>query len=343
MIKEFKEVIDDLSQGIETIKTTWENIRELNPDFEQVSEEEWRSKEALCWLHGGTKFQETVELEQWLYFYAKGSETADSLASKYHDEWGEYIREEGVYLDFKQSNLIATKEGESLLDYIQRCATLIEDNGWGGKKSKRAFKSFLAYLRKFNKEEEIAFIEHIFPEKMDLHYGRIIRVIRPQVYSIPHQIAGDIVKELAYKCAYGRPNAQLKAAEALGLAWLCLTASRIRHPRSLEMVHGMEKEDLILGGEYPELLIPSIFGKQKIRISCRVARFLKSLIDIPSEKPRKTILQSSLHDLRRPLNDAIHKANLPEELGEITFLTFISSPHHFGEHIRYIPKVAQNQ
>ena len=55
MIKGCKEVIDDLIQGIETIKTTWENIRELNPDFEQVSEEEWRNKEALCWLHGGTR------------------------------------------------------------------------------------------------------------------------------------------------------------------------------------------------------------------------------------------------------------------------------------------------
>ena len=94
---------------------------------------------------------------------------------------------------------------------------------------------------------------------MDLHYGRIIRIIRPQVYAIPYEIAGDITRELAYKCAYGRPNAQLKAAEALGLVWLCLTASRIRHPRSLEMVHGIAKEDLILGGEYPELLIPSIF------------------------------------------------------------------------------------
>ena len=118
MIKEFKEIIEDLIQGINAIKAAWENIRELNPDFEQVSEEEWRSKEALCWLHGGTKLQETVELEQWLYYYAEGSETAASLASEHCDEWGEYIREEGVYLDFEKSDLIETEEGESLLDFI---------------------------------------------------------------------------------------------------------------------------------------------------------------------------------------------------------------------------------
>ncbi len=331
---EFRKIIDDLIQGINAISETYSSIRELNPDFEQVSEKEWRKKEARFWLHGGTDLHETVE------YYPEGTKTAHSLASIHYFEWVEYIEEggkdgENKYLDFRPDDLIEPEKDETLLEYIQKLASLVETKGWGSKKEKRALRAFLDYLKVYYKQEDIAFIEHIFPEKTDLHHGRIIRLIWLQSYPISQEVAAGIVRELAYKCAYGRTNAKLKAAEALGLSWLCLIAARIRLPRTLEMVHGRSSEDLLLNGDYPELLIPSLFGKQKIRISLRVARFLQALIQVPSARPRKTILQKRLRDLRDPLNDAIAKVNLPDKLGEITFLTFLSSPHHFGEQIRY--------
>lgn len=348
MNKEFREIIDDLVYGINAIQETYSFNRELDSDFEQASAKEWRKKEACCWLHGGTELRETVELEQWLYYYPEGTKTAHSLASIHYSEWSDYVEEGGKdgdnkYLDFRPGDLIEPETDETLLGYIQKLANLVEEKGWGNKKEKRALRAFLDYLRVYYKQEDIAFIEHIFPEKTDLHHGRIIRLIWPQSYPISQEVAASIVRELAYKCAYGRPNAQLNAAEALGLSWLSLIASRIRLPRTLEMVHGISSEDLLLDGDYPELLVPSIFGKQKTRISSRVARFLQALIRVPSAIPRKTILQKSLRDLRSPLNDAISKANPPTALGEITFLTFLSTPHHFGEQIRYIPKVSQNQ
>lgn len=341
---EFREIIDDLVQGINAIAETYSSIRELNPDFKQASAKEWRKKEARCWLHGGTELQETTELEQWLYYYPEGTKTAYSLASIHYSEWSNYIEEGGkdgdnIYLDFRPGDLIAPEADETLLEFIQKLASLVEANGWGNKNEKRACKAFLDYLRIYYKQEDIAFIEHIFPEKTDLQHGRIIRLIRPQSYPVSQEVAAGVVRELAYKCAYGRPNARLKAAEALGLSWLCLTAARIRLPRALEMVHGISSQDLLLKGDHPEVLIPSIFGKQKIRISLRVARFLQALVQVPPDSTKKTILQSSLHDLRRPLNDAIARTNPPKKLGEITFLTFLSSPHHFGEQIRFIPKV----
>jgi hypothetical protein len=327
-------IIEDLLQAIAKKKQIRDGIKQLNPEWEQLSDENWKRQEACCWIHGATDTYEAIELEKWLYHYPALSITQNSKALNHYKEWEEFIREEGMYTDFNAGDLQEPKLGENLETYIQRHADIVENRGWGNKSEKRALKSFLSYLRNYNHSEEVAFIEHIFPQKSDLRATRIIRKIRPQVHPISQEIVADILKELAHQVVYGRKNASHHAIEALALSWLCLTSSRIRLPKKLEQIHKSQTNIIIFTIEYPELLIPTLFGNLAVRISTRLAKFLQSVAMISSDTPKTTILSTPLPDLRKPFNTAIKRTALPSNLGEITFLTFLSPPHYFGEHIR---------
>ncbi len=359
---ELQAIIEELIADIEKVKEIWCGIRADNPTFEQVSEENWESKEALLWMHGETKTFEAIELERWLFSEPPISETSKSDANDNYLAWIDHLREDGIYSEFDVDDLPKPLEKESLVTYVTRLSQYVSQKGWGIKRQRRALKSFLSFLRQDYKQEDVAFIEHIFPAKSDLmnqqkfkkislpssfHLGGfsgraliklsnkvIIRKIWPQVEAISHQVAGEIIKELAYQCAFGRKNARHHAGEALALIWLCISSSRIRWPRSLESVHELSLDAIVYEKEYPELLAPSFFGPHPVRIGSRVARFLQTVANIPSKKPRKTILQTPLKDLRDRFRKTLKIIKLPQDLGEITFLTFLSYPHHFGKEIR---------
>ena len=171
---------------------------------------------------------------------------------------------------------------------------------------------------------------------MDIKHGRIIRIITPEVPSIPEETAAEIIIELARRCRFGRRNAQLTAAESLGLCWLCLTSSRLRLPIYLETLRAIKTTSLHLDGEFPILLVPTFFGDRSIRISHRLAKFLRALSLIPSKKPRETVLQSPHRSLTRTFDAALRKIEPNPEFGNITYVSLLSPPC-FGSH-RYQPK-----
>ena len=327
-------IANSLITDIAKVTAWWGGLRQLNPGFEQLSEEDCYDRESSLWIHGETHAFEANELQRWLYVSPPTSQTADSLAMDHYLKWSEHLLEEGVYADFSEGNLPRPHNGETLSDYVVRLSAGVEATGWGSKKQERALKCFLHYLRTKNDQKEIAFIEHIFPEKCDLRGGRIIRIIRPQTSPISVQTTGAIVKELIHQCAHGRPNARHHSGEALALVWLCLSASRIRWPRSLESVHAINNNALLSKSGLPHLHVPSIFGPHSLRISSRVSEFLQAVSRIPSKNPRNTILQTPLPDLRQPLRRALAKIDLPPGVGEISFSTFLSHPHYYGENIR---------
>lgn len=186
--------------------------------------------------------------------------------------------------------------------------------------------------------EEIAFIEQIFPQKMDIHYGHIIRKIAPEIYPITQEIARDILCELAQMAIHGRSNSILTALESLGFAWLCLTASRLRLPTYIEMIRNTKPSAIIFEGDFPFLLIPTLFGERKIRISKRFAKFFLSLSEIPSKLPRETILQSQPRTLTRTFERALENCSINPSFGNITYVTMLSTPHIFGNEHRFKPK-----
>ena len=70
-LKEIHNILDDFEEKIAHTQTFWEELRELNPSFEQVNEEHWHEKHSKMWLHGGTTPDECHELERWLTDYLK--------------------------------------------------------------------------------------------------------------------------------------------------------------------------------------------------------------------------------------------------------------------------------
>lgn len=330
-------IIEDLQQAIEQKKQILDELRHLNPDWEQLSPDNRENNKTRYWLHGATELDETNNLERWLFDSPPLSDTAKELASKCVQYWKEWLEQTNAYYgDFEQFELEIPHKGEILSDYIHRMAALVENEGKGARLEWRALKCFLAYLRNIT-SEEIAFIEQIFPKKMGFSGDRIIRKIAPEVFPISQEITCDLLCELGNIAMNGRPNSRLSALEALGLCWLCLTTSRLRLPTQLEIVESI-KPEAIFDGECPSLHAPTLFGARPIRISIRVAKYLSELSKIPSELPRETIIQSPRRSLARTLDRAIQNCKINPDLGNITFVTMLSTPHIFGRHYRYIPK-----
>jgi hypothetical protein len=336
-LKEAMEIVNDLKEGLKKRKTSRDEIKELNPTWEQLSEENWIDIQTNCWLHGATKIDEANELEIWLFDNPPLSATAKSNAKKCVKLWREWLEIKDTYYEpFEDFEFEEPKKNETLFDFIQRMAKAVEDEGTGARLEWRAFKCFLAYLKNISLDE-VAFIEQIFPKKMGIFYGKIIRKVAPEVHSIPQETVAEILIELANRFQFGRQNAQLTTAESLGLCWLCLTASRLRLPIYIEKLHSIKSTALKLKGKFPILLIPTHFGDRPIRISFRVAKFLQAISLIPSKNPRKTILQSPLRSLTRTFDKALKKVSPNPKYGNITYVSLLNPPHHFGDY-RYQSK-----
>jgi hypothetical protein len=89
-LNEIRNILDAFEEKIARTQTIWEELRELNPDFEQVSSENWQEKYYRMWLHGTTEVYECNELERWLYGDPSNTEIASSLAQDAHDAWRDW-------------------------------------------------------------------------------------------------------------------------------------------------------------------------------------------------------------------------------------------------------------
>ncbi len=336
-ILEAQGILIDLKTELQKGRNLWLPIEKNNPNFEQASEKNWRQKHARCWLHGGTDLMEIIALEKWIFDNPPLSESAKEKAATCIKCWKEWLEQTDKYYgDFDEFEIEKPLEDETLYAYLLRTAETVEREGKGARLEWRALKSFLGYMRKIA-PEEIAFIEQIFPKKMDIRCGTIIRKNQPEVYAIPQEAACSILCELQRMVLEGRPNSRLSALESLGLCWMCLTASRLRLPTYVEMIEKVEASSICTEGDYPVIWIPTLFGSRKIRISKRVAGYLLALSRIPSKFPRKTILQCPKRTLTRTFDRAFENCALNPAFGNITYVTMLSPPHHFDNH-RYIPK-----
>ena len=197
-------VLDDFEKELAGIKAGWEQIAVDNPHLEQVSPEHWQETYYRMWLHGATNIWERNELGRWLYGNPPITETANSLAQDVHDAWRDWLETAGhqeripscvydkqtreyreieskkpgetYYASDDRFAIQAPHEGETLSTFIVRLARSIEDTGEGHRLQWRALKSFLDFIRNTYTTEQVAFIEHIFPKKMDVYYGRKITI-----------------------------------------------------------------------------------------------------------------------------------------------------------------------
>lgn len=339
-----KAILTDLEMALNEKREIWLNIKNDNPDFEQLSDEHWRDTYCRCWLHGGTELFEIIELEQWIYHKVSLSKLAKEEVRPLIKAWKKRNNEKepwGTYYSDDPNFTVKCLQQETLAEFIVRRARRAEGKGKGHRLAWRALKSFLCFLQETQDQTEIAFIEQIFPKKMDLKHGHIIRKIPAEVYPIPFQQAGDLICTLAKLCKTSRRDAQHGIAETLGLCWLCLTASRLRLPTEVEMLIKTKASAIDTSGEWPSILIPTFFGDQKISISRRLAEYLLALSRIESKNSRDTILQKPLRSLSRILEKTSELDDNLVNLGNVTFLTLISPPHIHGENFRHKPKRLQ--
>ncbi len=355
-----REVLNDLERDLERSKALWDSMREVNPNFEQLSDRHWIQRRNRSWLHGATELHERNELERWLYDVPPITARANSSAIAVYNAWRKWLNTSGIpkwnigydydkkthqlrevqaqelgetyYAGDRRFKIQRPLKGETLLAFVMRLAQELEDSGRGHRLEWRALKSFLEFVRSKYPKEEVAFIEHIFPQKMDLHCDRIIRLIPPEAYPISERTAAEISMELARRCRTGRPDACHTAAESLGLFLLCVTASRLRLPTHVETIFSIKTSAVQKGERWPLLQVPTWFGDRPVHISHRWAAFLNALFRIPSKEPRETILQRPLRSLTRTFDVALQSVNPNPEYGNITYLSLLNQPHIFDDH-----------
>lgn len=387
-------ILDDFEKKVAGIKTFYEQTAADNPHFESVSPESWQEKYYRMWLHGATDVWECNELERWLTDYPPSMAIANSSAKKICDAWRSWLNVAGpvkiekiLDYDKKSRNFIERESQkasetfyaehdkfeiqeplarESLYDFIVRLARSFEaqhdehqknerkERKIGDWLEERALKSFLDFVRKNYPSEQVAFIEHIFPQKMDLHFGRIIRLIPLEAYPIPEKTAAEILISLAWRCRNGRFDARHTAVESLALSWICIACSRIRLPKALEMVRSIRPKAVLSGAEFglsknqtfgnkeywrpltdddfSVLQVPTWFGEQPLKISNLIGTFLKMVARIPSKKARTTIFQKSRKSLDQMFNLALQAVDPDPEYGNITYLSLLmNQPHIHGD------------
>ena len=324
-LSELKKILNELEQEIEEKKRV-RNEQGFNaPDWAQ-----------RCWLHGATEVPESNELERYLFEAPAKTELAVTNAGDFFVEWREWLEEKGTmgwgayYVDDNRFDIPAPKRNESLFSFIVRLAQLFEDSKIGERLALRALNSFLNFVRTKYPASEVAFLEQIFPKKRGSIEGKIIRRITQEVLPISQERTCELLVKLAQMCRYGAPTGQLSAAESLGLCWMCLTASRLRLPIYLTTLWATKASAIDLEGDFPTLYLPTFFGDSKIRISHHVARFLQLLSSIQSKRPRDTILQRPLRTLAVTFDTALKGQSSEPEDGNITYVSLLTPPHHFG-------------
>jgi hypothetical protein len=90
-------------------------VKEILSDLErEVTKKPFPWRPSRYWLHGATEFLECNQVEKWLYTPLPLSKVAKSKALIHYDKWGEYLFEDGEYLDFSVTiQMPPTKEGVS--------------------------------------------------------------------------------------------------------------------------------------------------------------------------------------------------------------------------------------
>lgn len=329
-VNEARNLLIGLRTSIEERKGTWEELKELNPSHRGLSEEAWECEQAQCWIFGTSDIMEGAELQQWLFDCPPESETAKGNALLYWREWAEYIDEDLEGADIEPCDLPKPNPGSSVQEYTNELTVGYEGGDIRLKRQRRAVDSFFNHLRskEGNRPNGVAFIETVFPQKRDIIDGRMIRRVPPQAYPLPIELAGQIISQLASLAIEGPAKGRKNAIQALALAWLCLAASRLRHPIYLEDLHKTPASSI---NRTPSRLdVPTLYGDREIRISRLMAEFLNLVAQLGPATPQSTILHAPQRALNKTLQSAVRTVQDREgkNLGEITFVTFLSPPHY---------------
>jgi hypothetical protein len=176
-------------------------------------------------------------------------------------------------------------DGEKVHEYLTRLQSILIHEKERRKIWWHSLRSFTKFLRDQaqNQIEQLGELDAIFPEDMTIYFDTIIRKVPITLYPIDIWATADILKILAHFVLEGRPNSQESAAQALGLAWICLANGNARFMTRLELLHEIhpssvkevKQDDLFTPNHW--LNIRTLFGKIDAPISKTLHDYLLAL------------------------------------------------------------------
>jgi hypothetical protein len=170
----------------------------------------------------------------------------------------------------------------------------------------------------------------------------IVRRIEDTVYPIDILAAAEIVQNLIYISLNGRPNSQHSAIEALAFAWLCLAVGFRRMATREGLVFFVTVDQLYCSSqtdvdEYFKptyfIKVASLFGSVDVPISRTLYDLLLAL---PRAQNNRQIFSMDWTTILRTFRKAVKQSKRTQNLGPITFLTFMSYPHEAIGHRAFL-------
>ena len=268
------------------------------------------------------------------------------------EEWRETRTGEALVFRGRKSIPPPIDEDINLLDHLLYLANEIYKNNEKRNNWKRSLNSFLNYLRQDMPSENLGILESIFPYEKEIRpdytlrktekgiekiqISLILRNIENEEYPIDILAYSEIIQILINTTLYGRANAQLIAAEALGLTWLCFTNARMHLFTQETYLHATPLTALKKNDEKQYVVqLKSLFGDIEVCISETIYNFFR-ILSVNSNQ--SSIFSRPLSSLRRAFNKAVNKSSqivaLREsfkqrnvEFAKITFKTMMQMPY----------------
>jgi hypothetical protein len=318
-------------------------------DFNPASDSFWENEDAYIWLYA----------DAWnfraLMHKPKSNPTPvyySQLARPLYQQW----RQETKEVFNRKCEMIPLPAAElSLIAYLQRIALAVTEENEHRDVWIESLRSFLQFLRDDTHLDQKGPLELLFPSKesckgMDLlkinllqgqgtsikkvKHQAILRCIEDTVYPIDIFAASEILQNLFKTVLEGRSNSQRSAAEALGFAWLCHAVACYRLVTRENLIFSTEISSFRppLLNETREWIKPthfigvsSLFGIIDVPVSKTLYKYLLAL---PRDPGSQHIFNMDWETVLRTFrNKGVKQSDRARNLGQITFLTFMSQPH----------------
>lgn len=326
--------------------------------FTPAPDSYWEKEDAYMWLYADAwefrSFMHRPKPKPIPEYYSQP-------ALPVYQQW----RQEEKEVFYKQCEQIPPPaDGISLADYLQQLASFIAEENEHRDVWIESLRCFLQFLREDTELDQKGLMEILFPSKesckgMELRKNHslqrkgkkietvecrsILRRIEDTVYPIDILAASEILMHLSATVLEGRPNSQRSAAEALGFAWLCHAVGCYRLVTQENLVFSAKLDSLRpLDLHQPKerlkptyfIGIPSLFGVIDVPVSKTLYEFLLAL---PRDTESCLIFNMDWGTVLRTFrNKGVKQSDRALQLGQITFLTFMSQPHEAIGHRSFL-------
>lgn len=365
-----KKVLRDFIDETEKVKALRNNIsapqpalaftvKDKEPVFDQskfipAPDSYWEKDDAYIWLHADVR-----------NYHSFMNRPKPAVIPEYYHQlawpiYQQWRQEEKEVFYRKCAQIPPPDETISLLAYLQKLEMIVSEENEHRDVWIESLLCFLQFLREDTELDQKGPLEILFPSHegckgmefrkdysfereegniVQVECRRILRRVEKTVISIDILVASEIIKNLAKVVLHGRPNSKRSAAEALGFAWLCLAVGSYRLVTREGLVFATEIDKLRLYDENNSqepftptrfIGISSLFGIIDVPVSKTLYEFLLAL---PRQEDSNRIFNMPWQTLCRTFqNKGVKPSKRAQDLGKISFLTFMSNPHEVIGH-----------